>query len=234
MIGRLEDSFTRLSHFSADIAHELRTPLTNLITQTQVALGKARTLDEYRELLYSNLEEQERLAKMVNDMLWLAKSDHGLLKPVQVPLDLASEVKELFDFFEALAEEKHITLSLEGHTLAVNGDRAMMRRAISNLLSNAIRHTPAGERIRIHLSTAANDTASLSVINPGSTIPAEHLPRVFDRFYRADPSRARQSEGAGLGLAIVRSIVEAHGGRVEAISDQHVTTFTLYLPGSKA
>lgn len=234
MIGRLEDSFTRLSHFSADIAHELRTPLTNLITQTQVALGKARTLDEYRELLYSNLEEQERLAKMVNDMLWLAKSDHGLLKPVQVPLDLASEVKELFDFFEALAEEKHITLSLEGHTLAVSGDRAMMRRAISNLLSNAIRHTPAGERIRIHLSTAANDTASLSVINPGPKIPAEHLPRVFDRFYRADPSRARQSEGAGLGLAIVRSIVEAHGGRVEAISDQHVTAFTLYLPGSKA
>lgn len=114
MIGRLEDNFTRLSHFSADIAHELRTPLTNLITQTQVVLGRARTVDEYRELMYSNLEEQERLAKMVNDMLWLAKSDHGLLKPVQIPLDLASEVKQLFDFFEALAEDKHITLFLEG------------------------------------------------------------------------------------------------------------------------
>jgi two-component system heavy metal sensor histidine kinase CusS len=129
MIARLEDSFTRLSHFSADIAHELRTPLTNLITQTQVALGRARTLDEYRELLYSNLEEQERLAKMVNDMLWLAKSDHGLLKPVQVTLDLATEVRELFDFFGALAEEKHITLSLEGQAPGVMGDRAMLRRA---------------------------------------------------------------------------------------------------------
>ena len=234
MIGRLEDSFTRLSHFSADIAHELRTPLTNLITQTQVALGKARTLDEYRELLYSNLEEQERLAKMVNDMLWLAKSDHGLLKPVQVPLDLSSELKKLFDFFEALAEEKHITLTLEGHVPAVSGDRAMLRRAISNLLSNAIRHTPAGERIRVRLSIAVNDMVSLSVINPGTDIPAEHLPHVFDRFYRADPSRARQSEGAGLGLAIVRSIVEAHGGRVEASSNQHITTFTITLPNSKS
>src|SRR5690606_21966091 len=102
MIGRLEDSFVRLSHFSADIAHELRTPLTNLITQTQVGLGKPRSLEEYRELLYSNLEEQERLTKMVNDMLWLAQSEHGLLKPVWEPLDLAREVRELFDFFEVL------------------------------------------------------------------------------------------------------------------------------------
>mgnify|MGYP003385812827 CR=1 FL=1 len=114
MISRLEGSFVRLSHFSADIAHELRTPLTNLITQTQVALGKSRSLDEYRELLYSNLEEQERLAKMVNDMLWLAQSEHGLLKPVWESLDLAQEVRELFDFFEALAEEKHIELAMQG------------------------------------------------------------------------------------------------------------------------
>lgn len=233
MIGRLEDSFTRLSHFSADIAHELRTPLTNLITQTQVALGKARTLDEYRELLYSNLEEQERLAKMVNDMLWLAKSDHGLLKLVQAPLDLASEAKDLCDFFEALAEEKDIILSLEGTTPTISGDRAMVRRAISNLLSNAIRYTPGGERIRIRLSTPRSDIASISVINPGPEIPPEHLPNVFDRFYRADPSRVRQSEGAGLGLAIVRSIVEAHGGSVEARSDQRTTTFTLFLPCRK-
>ena len=232
MISRLEDSFTRLSHFSADIAHELRTPLTNLITQTQVALGKVRTLDEYSELLYSNLEEQERLAKMVNDMLWLAKSDHGLIKPVQVPLDLACELKELFDFFEALAEEQHISLSLEGYAPAVSGDRAMLRRAISNLLSNAIRHTPAGEGIQVRLSTTDNARVSLSVINPGPEIPAKHLPHVFDRFYRADPSRARQSEGAGLGLAIVRSIVEVHGGHVEARSNQHITTFTITLPES--
>ena len=230
MIGRLEDSFTRLSHFSADIAHELRTPLTNLITQTQVGLGKARTSEEYRELLYSNLEEQERLAKMVNEMLWLAKSDHGLLKPVQVPLNLAGEVNELFDFFEALAEERQIQLVLEGQAPPFQGDKAMVRRAISNLLSNALRHTPSGEKVLVRLAQLSEHQVSLSVQNPGPEIPAEHLPRMFDRFYRVDPSRARQSEGAGLGLAIVRSIVEAHGGRAEVASSSNKTTFTLLFP----
>lgn len=234
MIGRLENSFTRLSHFSADIAHELRTPLTNLITQTQVGLGKARATEEYRELLYSNLEEQERLAKMVNDMLWLAKSDHGLLKPVQVPLNLASEARELFDFFGALAEERQIRLAMEGEAPTIQGDRAMLRRALSNLLSNAIRHTSPGGEVQIRLATPSDQEVSLSVQNPGPEIPAEHLHNIFDRFYRVDPSRTRQSEGAGLGLAIVRSIVEAHGGRVEAASARGNTTFTLFFPNAES
>ena len=230
MIGRLEDSFTRLSNFSADIAHELRTPLTSLITQTQVGLGKARALEEYQELLYSNLEEQERLAKMVNDMLWLAKSDHGLLKPVHEPLDLAREVRELFDFFGALAEDKQVQLLLTGKVPTIHGDRAMLRRAVSNLLSNAIRHTPSGKEIEVRLASHSSNEVSLSVRNPGPKIPAEHLPLIFNRFYLADPSRTRQSEGAGLGLAITRSIVEAHGGRVEAASPPDTTTFTLWFP----
>ena len=230
MIGRLEDSFVRLSYFSADIAHELRTPLTNLITQTQVGLGKSRSLEEYRELLYSNLEEQERLTKMVNDMLWLAQSEHGLLKPVWEPLDLAREVRELFDFFEALAEEKHIQLVLEGKAPIIQGDRAMLRRALSNLLSNAIRHTPVGRSVLIRLDSSGEGRALLSVQNPGPEIPAEHLLRIFDRFYRVDPSRQRQSEGAGLGLAIVKSIVEAHEGNIEVISERGVTRFTINLP----
>jgi two-component system heavy metal sensor histidine kinase CusS len=227
MIGRLEDSFTRMSHFSADIAHELRTPLTNLITQTQVALGKARSLDEYRELLYSNLEEQERLAKMVNDMLWLAQSEHGLLKPVPESLDLAHEVQELFDFFEALAEEKLVRLELEGKAPRVQGDRSMLRRAISNLLSNAIRYTTAGDRVLVQLDESGDGRTLLSVQNSGPDIPDEHLASIFERFYRIDPSRNRQSEGAGLGLAIVRSIMEAHGGKVEASSGNGVSTFRL-------
>ena len=230
MIGRLEDSFVRLSYFSADIAHELRTPLTNLITQTQVGLGKSRSLEEYRELLYSNLEEQERLTKMVNDMLWLAQSEHGLLKPVWEPLDLAREVRELFDFFEALAEEKHIQLVLEGKAPIIQGDRAMLRRALSNLLSNAIRHTPVGRSVLIRLDSSGEGRALLSVQNPGPEIPAEHLLRIFDRFYRVDPSRQRQSEGAGLGLAIVKSIVEAHEGNIAVISERGVTRFTIRFP----
>lgn len=229
MISRLEDSFTRLSHFSADIAHELRTPLTNLITQTQVALSKDRNLAEYRELLYSNLEEQERLAKMVNDMMWLAKSEHGLLKPAWEPLTLTKEVRELFDFFEALAEEKHVRLVLEGQSPPIRGDRAMLRRAISNLLSNAIRHTATEESVRIRLGLSAENRVFLSVQNPGTTIPAEHLPKIFERFYRVDPSRTHQSESTGLGLAIVKSIMEAHGGHVEVRSEHGITTFTLYF-----
>lgn len=231
MISRLEDSFVRLSHFSADIAHELRTPLTNLITQTQVGLGKSRSLEEYRELLYSNLEEQERLTKMVNDMLWLAQSEHGLLKPVREPLDLVQEVRAIFEFFEALAEEKDIRLRVEGSPATVVGDRAMLRRVLSNLLSNALRHTSAGEEVRVRVE-GSEQGVCLSVENPGSDIPAEHLPRLFDRFYRVDPSRQRQSEGAGLGLAIVKSIVEAHKGTIDVTSGRGMTRFTISLPSA--
>ncbi len=230
MIGRLEDSFTRLSHFSADIAHELRTPITNLITQTQVGLGQPRSLGEYRELLYSNLEEQERLAKMVNDMLWLAQSEHGLLKPVWDPLNLGQEVHELFDFFEALAEEKKIELIFQGNAPRIRGDRAMLRRAISNLLSNALRYTPAGEMIKVKLHPLNEAYVTLSIENPGPTISAEHLSKIFDRFYQVDPSRQRLSGGAGLGLAITKSIVEVHDGHISAYSDNDVTRFTISLP----
>jgi two-component system heavy metal sensor histidine kinase CusS len=230
MIGRLDDSFTRLSHFSADIAHELRTPITNLITQTQVALGKSRSLDEYRELLYSNLEEQERLAKMVNDMLWLAQSEHGLLKPVWEPLNLEQEVRELFDFFEALAEEKRIELAFQGTALHIRGDRSMLRRAISNLLSNALRYTPAGKTIKVTVERENEAYVRLRVENPGPMISSEHLAKIFDRFYQVDPSRQRLSGGAGLGLAIARSIVEAHDGHIDAYSDHDVTHFTISLP----
>lgn len=230
MISRLEDSFVRLSHFSADIAHELRTPLTNLITQTQVGLGRSRSLGEYRELLYSNLEEQERLSKMVNDMLWLAQNEQGLLKPVWESLDLKREVQAVFDFFEALAEEKQIRLTVEGPASTLVGDQAMLRRVLSNLISNAIRYTPAKEKIVVRVGVMGDQSVILSVENPGLNIPAEHLPRLFDRFYRVDPSRQREREGAGLGLAIVKSIIEAHEGNIDVTSEHGVTRFTIRLP----
>lgn len=229
MISRLEDSFTRLSHFSADIAHELRTPLTNLTTQTQVGLGQARTLEEYRELLYSNLEEQERLTKMVNDMLWLAQSENGLLKPNWELLDLRREIEATFEFFEALAEEKKIRLVVHGRCANVLADRAMLRRVISNLLSNALRHTAENESITVMVDEV-DDQTRLTIENPGQDIPAEHLPKLFDRFYRIDPSRQRQSEGAGLGLAIVKSIIESHEGTIKVSSKGGVTRFVILLP----
>ncbi len=228
MLGRLDDSFRRLSEFSSDIAHELRTPVTNLLTETQVMLSKRRSADEYREVLASNAEELERLARMTADMLFLAKADNGLVVPNRERLDLAEEVRELFDFYDAVAEEKGIALSLEGEARA-EGDRLMLRRAINNLLSNALRHTPTGGRVTVRL-TRAPEAICLAVTNTGDPIPAEVLPRLFERFYRPDDSRHRHSEGAGLGLAITRSVVAAHGGEITVRSGAEGNTFEIRLP----
>ncbi|NMG73803.1 heavy metal sensor histidine kinase [Aromatoleum diolicum] len=236
MMARLEDGFRRLSEFSSDIAHELRTPISNLMTQTQVALSRARDPDACREILLSNLEEYERLARMIADMLFLAQADNGLLPRPAETLALADEARALADFYEALAEERGLRLEFAGDA-TVRGDRLMLRRALSNLLSNALRHTAAGGTVRIAIDTVGDGgtgVARLAVSNPGEAIPPEHLARIFDRFHRVDAARARQSDGAGLGLAITRSIVEAHGGRVEVESAHGLTTFTLHLPLASA
>lgn len=227
MLARLEDSFRRLKDFSSDLAHELRTPISNLMTETQVALGRARSSDEYREVLASNAEEYERLARMIGDMLFLAQADNGLIVPRREPVDLAEQVGELFDFFDALAEEKALQLSLTGSG-QVSGDKLMLRRALANLLSNAIRHTPQGGHIQVRI-TEANGITILAVENSGEPILPEHLSRIFDRFYRADPSRHGGGEGAGLGLAITRSIVIAHGGEISARATTDGVCFELHL-----
>lgn len=227
MIERMEDAFHRLSNFSADIAHELRTPITNITTQTQVALNKSRSTEEYREILYSNLEEYERMAKMVNDLLMLAKTENGLLKPTFAKLDLSIEAAELLDYFEALAEEKGISLVLTGQCELIRGDRSMIRRALSNFLSNAIRYTPEGGSVHMKLDTAG-DNAFVTIENPGLDIPQEYLPKLFDRFYRADPSR--QGDGVGLGLAIAKSIIDIHNGTILVSSSNGTTIFSISLP----
>jgi two-component system heavy metal sensor histidine kinase CusS len=229
MLGRLDDAFQRLSAFSADIAHELRTPLSNLLTHTQVTLTRPRALEEYREALLGNLEELQWMAQMVNDMLYLAKAEHGLLNPNRERLQLAEEADALLEFFLPLAEEARVQLSRDGEaTLA--GDRHMMRRALSNLLDNALRFTPVEGQVRVRLKSAAG-RALISIENTGHTIPANVLPRLFDRFYRADPARHEgSSEHAGLGLAITQSIIKAHGGTIRCESGEGVTRFLIELP----
>ena len=229
MLSRLEESFQRLSDFSSDLAHELRTPVSNLLTQTQVTLSRARTADEYRDILASNAEEFERLSRMIADMLFLAKAENNQLIPHPEPLELADEVAELLEFYGVLAEEKEIHLSVIGHG-TVSGDRLMLRRAISNLLSNALRYTPVGGTVTVRIETQGDEAVKLTVENTGSCIAAEHLPRLFDRFYRTDSARQRTTEGSGLGLAITRSILIAHGGDVSVSSAEGITRFTLSLP----
>ena len=235
MLARLEEAFRRLSDFSSDIAHELRTPVSNLMTQTQVSLSRERDAASYREILESNAEEFERLARMIADMLFLAKADNALAtaQPLlrREPINLAEAVGDLFDFYEALAEERGVSLQLQGqaHT---TGDRLMLRRALSNLLSNALRYTPAGGTVQVSLAQQSG-MAVLSVQNPGETISPEHLPHLFDRFYRADPARHSASgEGTGLGLAITQAIVRSHQGSIQVTSADTVTCITLHLPSA--
>jgi two-component system heavy metal sensor histidine kinase CusS len=229
MLERLDDSFQRLSAFSADIAHELRTPLSNLLTHTQVTLTRPRPLEDYREALHSNLEELQWMAQLVNDMLYLAKADHGLLSPKREALALAQETDMLLEFYGPLAEEADVSLSREGDA-DVAGDRSMLRRALSNLLDNALRFTPAGGSVKVRISDGPQEL-SLSIENTGEGIAKEVLPRLFDRFYRADPARREgSSEHAGLGLAITQSIIRAHGGQIRCESDPGWTRFVITLP----
>lgn len=233
MLARLEDAFRRLSDFSSDIAHELRTPVSNLMTETQVALSRDRDAASYRSTLESNAEEYERLARMISEMLFLAKTEYGQMedwiKQHGETVHLAQEVRNLYDFYEAFAEETGVRLELHGDC-GVWGDRLMLRRAISNLLSNALRYTPQGGVVEVTLSEQAG-ACQLTVANPGPTIAPQHLERLFERFYRADPSRQQSTgEGTGLGLAITQAIVRAHQGRIAVTSQNGRTCFTVHLP----
>lgn len=169
------------------------------------------------------------MAQMVSDMLYLAQTDNAAVEGRATKIDIAAEVQALFDYYEGWAEERGVSLRLQG-SCEIAGDRLMLQRALSNLLSNAIRHTPDGGTVTVKLDKTQDDSVHIAVQNPGQGIPPEHLARVFDRFYRVDPSRQRRGEGAGLGLAIVKSIVEAHGGAIDVASIDDMTTFEIALP----
>ncbi|MBT8764850.1 heavy metal sensor histidine kinase [Metapseudomonas boanensis] len=231
MLARLDEAFMRLSNFSADIAHELRTPVSNLMTHTEVVLSRKRDIGAYEENLYSNLDDLKRMSRMIDDMLFLAKADNGLIVPQRERIGLEKIVGKLFEYYQLMADEREITLKLSGSGSA-RGDALMLDRAISNLLSNALRYTPPGNAISVTI-TQTSATTTLSVENPGDTIPAEHLKLLFDRFYRADPARREGApSNAGLGLAITRSIVEAHRGWIWCTSANGRTAFHMEFPRS--
>lgn len=228
MLDRLESSFERLTAFSSDIAHELRTPINSLMMQTQVALTQPRDAPEYREVLYANLETAERLARMISEMLFLAKSEQGQLTMQFKPLVLAEELDELLEFFELLAGEQQVLLTREGNG-HLNGDRALLQRVFSNLLTNAIRYTPPQGEVLVAISSA-NTGTTVQIINPGIPIAPEKQAHLFDRFYRADDARQPITEGTGLGLAIAKAIVSAHQGTITVHSSTQHTCFSVWLP----
>jgi two-component system heavy metal sensor histidine kinase CusS len=230
-LDRLEDAFARLARFSSDIAHELRTPINNVRGEVEVALSKARSPEEYREVLGSALEECLRLSRMIDSLLFLARAEHPETQIRREPLDVASELSAVREFYEAAASEAGVSLDL-GVSPGVCAllDRTLFQRAVGNLIENSLAHTRSGGHIRLE-AVRHNGTLRVSVADDGCGIPAEHLPRVFDRFHRVDAARSQNGGGTGLGLAIVKSVATLHGGdpRIES-SPGKGTCVTLSFP----
>jgi two-component system heavy metal sensor histidine kinase CusS len=232
MLDRLERAFVRLSQFSSDLAHDMRTPLANVISSSQITLSKTRSVEEYEALVDSNIEECERLQRMIENMLFLARTDNAKQGLKVSSLDIGSELRRLASYFQGLADESGHNLVIEGGG-AVRADTTMFRRAVSNLVSNALDHAAPGSTIVLK-ATAQPRAMSISVTNSGKVIPPIHLDNIFDRFYRVDPARHESGKNSGLGLAIVKSIMELHRGNVEVESGDGRTTFTLTFPKSAA
>ncbi len=233
MLDRLEESFHRISQFSDDVAHELRTPVNNLRGEIEVALSKERTGEDYRETLGSCLEECTRISRLIQSLLLLARTE-GAPAPFQgSPIDVGKELSTVLEFYQAVAAEASVTLHappLDG--LSVQMDRTLFQQAIGNLVSNAIAHTQSGGTVDIAAKAEAGQLV-ITVTDTGCGIAAEHLPRVFDRFYRVDQARTNSGQNVGLGLAVVKSIVGYHGGRVEIESEpSRGTQVRLFLPAN--
>ncbi|HUX34337.1 MAG TPA: heavy metal sensor histidine kinase [Gemmatimonadaceae bacterium] len=229
MLDRLQEAFGRLSRFSADIAHELRTPLTNLRGATEVALRRPRSTDAYRDVLESSLEEYERLADLIDRLLFLARADSGMAALDRQRVSLRDAMEATREYFSSAAEDGGLTVSTTGDA-TLDADPVLVRRALANLVANAIAHTPSGGRIRLSAETA-DDRVALRVADTGTGVAPEHLAHVFDRFYRAERGSTERRPGVGLGLAMVRSIAELHGGSVVIESQPGVgTTVTLRFP----
>ncbi|HUU98069.1 MAG TPA: heavy metal sensor histidine kinase [Phycisphaerae bacterium] len=238
MLTRLEKQVTQLRQFTADAAHELRTPLAALRGNAEVALSGRRPADELRAVLADAIEEYDRLARIADDLLLLARADAGqrLIQPARFRLDRA--VVDVVDLFSPAAEERGVSLTLSDcNETWIDGDDGRLRQMLGNLLDNAIKFTPDGGTVRVSLS-AANGVAELTVRDTGVGIAPEHLPHVFDRFYRIDRARTHDGGGAGLGLSISRTIAEAHGGSIRLISEPgDETTVSVRIPvegGSKS
>jgi two-component system, OmpR family, heavy metal sensor histidine kinase CusS len=226
MLARLDDSFTRLGEFSSNLAHDLRTPLTNLQVAAQIALAQPRSAQAYRDVIESSIDEYQRLSKMVDDMLFLARSERAESALSIREFDAAQEAKHLAAYYDSLAQDAGVAIEVCGQGV-LQADLLLYQRAVSNLLANALAHAPPGSTIEIECRQDPHATTIL-VSDSGPGVAAQHLERIFERFYRVDPSRRDGGRGAGLGLAIVKSIMDNHKGTCGVTSEPHIrTTFWL-------
>lgn len=234
LMDRLERAYAQLEAFNADVAHELRTPLATLIGETEVALSRERSNESLQETLASNLEEMQRLSGLVNDMLFLSHADRGAVARRGAPISLAALARQVIDFHEATLEEAGVACVVDGDVqLAV--DEALLKRALSNLIGNACRYAERGSTIVVGFAPDENDQVRVTVQNAGAAIDEQVLPRLFDRFFRADESRCcGEAQHHGLGLAIVAAIARMHSGRTVAESDAGMTRVGFTLAASPA
>jgi len=236
MLDRLEESFERISRFSADIAHDLRTPVNNLRGEAEVALARARSAGEYRDVIESFLEEAVRLSDLIGDLLFLARSESPLTHLRREPVDVGELLGGVREYYEASAADGGVSLTttVADKPVIAEVDRTLLQRAVGNLVSNALANTPPGGEVQLGTS-ADSSTIHIEVSDTGVGIPAEALPKVFDRFFRVDSSRSQGSGGTGLGLSIVQSIVQLHGGNVEIASQPgQGTRVILHMPAACA
>ena len=230
-LGRLENSVDQMKQFTASISHELRTPLTAMRGEAEVALLEARSVEEYKHVLTSQLEEFDKLTHMINQLLVLARAEAGEIQWADQAVDLSTLILSMTEQMEPLATAKEIRLNSQVQAgVFVHGDTNWIERAILNLLDNAIKFTDDGGQVDVTLSAQKGD-AVMCVQDTGIGIPADSLPHVFDRFFRAEPSRSKSVEGVGLGLALAKWIVEKHRGHIEAQSQMGKgSSFTVRLP----
>jgi len=235
-LERLETSFDRLRNFTANVSHELRTPLTAIRSEGEVALQHTQDAAALRDVIGSMLEEVERLTRLVDCMLALARTESGHSSPAQIELDLAAEASATVELVRVLAEEKRQDVIIEAHKPElVRGDPAMLRHALLNLVDNAIRYTPENGRVKLHVGRTPEGDSVVEVEDDGPGIPVEERGRIFDRFYRTTAGASAARHGAGLGLAIARSAVEASGGRLEyETPDGGGSRFRITFPSSRA
>ena len=211
MLERLEASVTGLCHYSANLAHELRTPINNLMVEADLAISRPRTAEEYQKVIGSNMEEYARLSRLIDSLLFLARTENAQTCVEFVSMNVRREIEEVAEFFSAVAGSEGIEVSCTGEARLL-ADPVLFRRAVSNLLSNALKYTPVQGEIVISARQDEDGSVEVTVRDSGRGIAKEHLSRVFDRFYRVPSPGSSEAHGSGLGLAIVKSIAELHGG----------------------